>query len=114
MVFKATQERVFLAGVLAVLMGVPLTLPAQSPLTGSYPLLDGDVIRYQTTPADDVVARFERRLELGEAKLTFHEQQGYLLSVLQQLNVPLSSQTLVFSKTSSQQHLIGPAAPRAL
>jgi hypothetical protein len=38
----------------------------------------------------------QRRLDQGEAKLSFQEPHGYLLSVLQQLNVPLSSQTLVF------------------
>jgi hypothetical protein len=72
------------------------------------------VIRYQSTPPNDLIARLQRRLDQGEAKLGFEEPHGYLLSVLQQLNVPLSSQTLAFSKTSSQQHLISPATPRAL
>lgn len=99
---------------LALLASLPLASQAQSSFSGSYPLLDGDVIRYQSTPPNDLVARFQRRLDQGAAKLTFQEPQGYLLSVLQQLSVPLSSQMLVFSKTSSQQHLIGPATPRAL
>jgi hypothetical protein len=98
----------------ALLAALPLASPAQSSFSGSYPLLDGDVIRYRSTPPNDSVARLQRRLDQGQAKLTFQEPHGYLLSVLQQLNVPLSSQTLVFSKTSSQQQLIGPAAPRAL
>ena len=72
------------------------------------------MIRYQSTPPNDLVARLQRRLDQGEAKLRFQEPHGYLLSVLRQLNVPLSSQTLVFSKTSSQRHLISPATPRAL
>ena len=99
---------------LALLAALRPASRAQSSFSGSYPLLDGDVIRYQSTPPNDLVARFQRRLDQGAAKLTFQEPQGYLLSVLQQLNVPLSSQTLVFSKTSSQQPLIGPATPRAL
>src|SRR5450756_1690735 len=97
-----------------LLAALPIALQAQSSFSGSYPLLDGDVIRYRSTPPNDLVARLQRRLDQGQAKLTFQEPHGYLLSVLQQLNVPLSSQTLVFSKTSSQQQLIGPAAPRAL
>ena len=97
-----------------LLAALPLAGPAQSPFSGSYPLLDGDVIRYQSTPPNDLVARLQRHLDRGEAALSFQEPHGYLLSVLQNLNVPLSSQTLVFSKTSSQQHLIGPATPRAL
>jgi hypothetical protein len=98
----------------ALLAALPPASPAQSSFSGSYPLLDGDVIRYQSTPPNDLVARLQRRLDQGEAKLSFQEPHGYLLSVLQQLSVPLSSQTLVFSKTSSQQHLIAPATPRAL
>ncbi|HXB74866.1 MAG TPA: hypothetical protein VNY05_41935 [Candidatus Acidoferrales bacterium] len=99
----------------AVIAGVlPPASPAQSSFSGSYPLLDGDVIRYQSTPPNDLVARLQRRLDQGETTLTFQEPHGYLLSVLQQLNIRLSSQTLVFSKTSSQQHLIAPATPRAL
>jgi hypothetical protein len=87
---------------------------AQKPFSGYYPLLDTDVIRYLTTPPNDPVARLQRRLDRGEAKLSFQKPHGYLLSVLQQLNVPLSSQGLVFSKTSAQRQLIGPATPGAL
>ena len=74
---------------------LPIMSPAQAPFSGSYPLLDEDVIRYQSTPPNDPVARLQRRLDQGEAKLSFGEPQGYLLSVLRQLNVPLSSQALV-------------------
>lgn len=87
---------------------------AQSPFSGSYPLLDGDVIRYQNTPPNDSIARLQRRLDQGSTRLSFREPHGYLLSVLQALIVPLPSQALVFSKTSSQQHLISPSTPRAL
>lgn len=98
----------------ALWAALPPASPAQTPFSGSYPLLDDDVIHYQTTPPNDSVARLQRRLDRGEATLTFQEPHGYLLSVLRQLKIPLSSQALVFSKTSSQQPLIGPATPRAL
>jgi hypothetical protein len=52
---------------------------------------------------------------LGKNPKIEHEpQHGYLLSVLKQLNVPVSSQTLVFSKTSLQSERISPKTPRAL
>ena len=89
----------------AILAALPLAAPAQYSFSGSYPLLDGDVIRYQSTPPNDLVARLQEHFDRGAAKLSFQEAQGYLLSVLQHLNVPLSSQALVFSKTSF------PAAP---
>jgi hypothetical protein len=100
---------------LSVLLAtLPPASPAQTPFSGYYPLLDTDVIRYLTTPPNDPITRLQRRLDRGETKLSFQKPHGYLLSVLQQLNVPLSSQGLVFSKTSSQLELIGPATPRAI
>lgn len=71
-------------------------------------------IHYRTTPIDDPVARLQRRLDAGDATLAFEPNQGYLRSVLEQLEVPVSSQSLVFSKTSFQFRLISPATPRAL
>ena len=100
-----------LPGVLAVSV---LVCPAQTPFSGYYPLLDNDVIHYQTTPPNDPVAELQRRLDRAETRLAFQKPRGYLLSVLQQLNVPLSSQGLVFSKTSFQRDRVGPATPRAL
>jgi hypothetical protein len=99
---------------ISALWALPPASPAQTPFSGYYPLLDSGVIRYLTTPPNDPVARLQRRLDRGETKLSFQEPHGYLLSVLQQLKIPLSSQGLVFSKTSSQRQLIGPATPRAL
>ena len=87
---------------------------AQSPFSGSYPLLDEEVIHYKSTPPNDLVARLQRRLDDGKATLTFEKPNGYLLSVLRQLHVVPSSQLLVFSKTGFQQNLISPTTPRAL
>jgi hypothetical protein len=63
---------------------------------------------------DDPVARLGRRIERGEAKLEFQPETGYLRSLLDQLDVRADSQVLVFSKTSFQQQLISPQAPRAV
>ncbi len=75
---------------------------------------ESEVIKYAKTPATDAIAHLQKRLDSGEAKLTFDPVHGYLPSVLKSLNVPLSSQLLVFSKTSFQRDLISPNAPRAL
>ena len=71
-------------------------------------------INYLTAPCDDPVARLAARIERGEAKLEADPKTGYLASLLKHLDVPVSSQTLVFSKTSFQREAISPAAPRAL
>lgn len=71
-------------------------------------------IDYLNAEVNDPVAMLDRKLKSGEAKLEYDEQYGYLKSVLEALEVPLSSQTLVFSKTSLQLHRISPRRPRAL
>src|SRR5690348_15160097 len=71
-------------------------------------------IHYSTAAADNPVSRLQQRLDTGKAKLTFDGEYGYLKQLLAELNVPASSQVLVFSKTSLQRHRIGPKTPRAL
>lgn len=73
-----------------------------------------DPINYSTADATDPVARLSEKLRTGEAKLAWDEQHGYLRSVLEQLNVPVTSQTLVFSRTSLQISRISPSTPRAI
>lgn len=69
---------------------------------------------YNKATPTDRVARLNARLAAGEAKLDFDEKHGYLAAVLKALDVPTSSQTLVYSKTSFQQKRIHPRAPRAV
>ncbi len=53
-------------------------------------------------------------MERGDLKLHYDSRHGYLRSILDALHISVSSQTLVFSKTSFQFPNINPAAPRAL
>lgn len=71
-------------------------------------------IDYSSSTPDNAIERLQRRLDAGDAKLDNDGQTGYLKSVLDALRVPVSSQTLVFSKTSLQQQRIRPGNPRAL
>lgn len=64
--------------------------------------------------AMDPVAELGGRLKQGQAQLQYEEKHGYLVSLLKSLDVPVSSQTLVFSKTSLQSEHISPKTPRAL
>ena len=63
---------------------------------------------------DDPVARLQQRLARGETTLRFEPRRGYLRSLLQELRVPVSSQGLVYSKTSSQAAQTSPRTPRAI
>lgn len=60
------------------------------------------------------MARLQQRLERGEVKLDDDETTGYLTAVLKELQIPVSSQGVVFSKTSLQLHRIDPHHPRAI
>jgi hypothetical protein len=77
---------------------------------------DHPAIRYTTGDLDNVVTRLNQRLASGAATLAYDAASGngYLRSLLEALAVPVSSQTLVFSKTSFQADLITMHNPRAL
>jgi hypothetical protein len=62
----------------------------------------------------DAVARLQQKIESGAATLAFDRKTGYLSSLLANLNIPVSSQVLVFSKSSAQMSGISPARPRAV
>lgn len=81
---------------------------------GYIPYSDAPIF-YRSGEIDDPVAKLQKRLEQGKAKLEYDAQDhGYLKSVLKLLDVPVSSQTLVFSKTSFQYPKISAEHPRAL
>lgn len=71
-------------------------------------------IDYLNAPVTDPVAKLIASIESGESQLTYDDDHGYLPAILEALQVPVSSQTLVFSKTSLQLHRITPRRPRAL
>ena len=67
----------------------------------------------QTTPRDPV-SRFAMRLDRKEVTLQKSGPSGVLKQLLRELQVPISSQLLVFSKSSAQAKLIKPTTPRAI
>lgn len=71
-------------------------------------------INYSKAKPDNPIAHLQARLDAGKLQLTFHKDHGYLPAVLKALQVPESSQVLVFSKTSLQRSRISPKSPRAL
>lgn len=76
--------------------------------------LDRPPIRYATATDTNVVAELKKKLASGSEPLNHDPEHGYLKSVLKALDVPVSSQTLVFSRTSLQRSRIGPKTPRAI
>jgi hypothetical protein len=82
--------------------------------TQGYVPFAGEPIGYRSQELADPIAKLQERLVRNEISLEYDTRFGYLQSVLRALDVPVSSQTLVFSKTSFQAPQISPAAPRAL
>ncbi len=69
---------------------------------------------YWTRPVTDRFSRLKDDLEAGRVELDRSSEKGFITSLLKQLEVPVSSQMLVFSATSLQLSLISTRNPRAL
>lgn len=92
---------------LAMVVGFQLSAGAQF-------AFDDSPIHYRRTPATDRVAQLAMKLASGEVVLKHDPDHDYLPAILEALDVPVSSQALVFSKTSLQLHRISPETPRAV
>jgi hypothetical protein len=94
---------------LLLLLGVAAAAIAQLPTTAEH-----EAIAYSTSTPTDAIARLQKRIDAGEVKLEFEEGRGYLRSLLTSLDIPVSTQGLVFSRTSLQLDRIAPWSPRAV
>ena len=73
------------------------------------------VIRYEVSDdLQDPVSVLARKVRSGHGRFKFEPGRGYLDSLLKALSIPVSSQCLVFSKTSLQPDRVSPATPRAV
>lgn len=70
--------------------------------------------RYLEHTPDDRLARLRKQIEAGGVKLDTSDDKAFLASLLKALDVPISSQLLVFSASSLQSEIINPRNPRAL
>ncbi len=69
---------------------------------------------YWSRETHDAFSKLIPLLDRGEVKLDISSDKAQLTSLLKALDVPVSSQLLVYSATSFQGGLIRPANPRAL
>jgi hypothetical protein len=74
-----------------------------------YPVID-----YSGAARDNPVWRLQQKIKTGATKLNWEPKGGYLRSVLQELDINIDSQVLVFSKTSLQTDWISASTPRAI
>jgi len=78
------------------------------------PAFDQPPHDYWQRPLHDRFTQLKENVEAGRVVLDGSGEKSFLLSLLKALDVPASSQMLVFSTTSLQLRLITPSNPRAL
>jgi len=80
----------------------------------SFDDIDAPPHNYRQRTPQDRFTRLKAALESGEIALERGNEKAFVLSLLKALDVPATSQMLVFSTTSLQLSLISPSNPRAL
>src|SRR5689334_16367432 len=86
-----------------------------APLKAQQPNDDDPILNYSSDVGlADPITKLSADIKSGKVKLEYDPERGYLVSLLKALNVPVDTQTLVFSKTSSQADNTSPQQPRAL
>src|SRR4051812_26590205 len=102
-----------LAGLLA--FGTALgSTAAEPPRSNLRYDVDYPDLGYSTAPADNAISRLQARLDAGTLALAEHPVRGYLDDLLKALDIDVSSQVLIYSKTSLQTDLIDVETPRAV
>src|SRR5258708_11527637 len=91
----------------ALLLGATAAFAAE-------PTFDQPPHDYWHRPLTDRFTRLQADLAAGRVVLDASGEKPFLLSLLRALEIPVTSQMLVFSTTSLQLRLITPANPRAL
>lgn len=76
--------------------------------------IDHPAIAYHTASPTDHVARLAATLSGGSLALPYDDATGYLPALLKALDVPVTSQLALYSKTSLQQLIISPLNPRVI
>jgi hypothetical protein len=71
-------------------------------------------INYHQAKDNNAITDLQDRINAQSTTLEYDDQFGYLISILEQLDIPQESQVLVFSKTSFQHRYITPSKPRAI
>lgn len=80
-----------------------------------YVARDHPAVQYSSRAPREAIVKLNESIAKGDVRLAFDPlPRGYLASVLKALDIPASSQTLVFSENSLQRAHISKAAPRAV
>jgi hypothetical protein len=109
---RIAATRAAVAG--ASFVAVAVALGAFHRDAGGAPTAARITTRADTAVSRDPIARLQAKLDAGAITLAHDSVLGYLPALLTALDIPVSSQVLVFSRTSLQTDRITPWSPRAL
>jgi hypothetical protein len=107
------QKRFFRTAYVRTALGLLIILLISAPCFSQVDI-EAPPINYSETKADNAVTRVIDQIKSGGLSLDYDQDFGYLPALLQAMDVPVSSQGLVFSKTSMQIQFISPQTPRAV
>ncbi|MHC4877442.1 MAG: hypothetical protein ACYTGL_13185 [Planctomycetota bacterium] len=97
----------------SLLWGVLIVLATTAESIGQVDI-EKPPIDYSKTQDDNLVTKLKARIESGETTLEPDSHFGFLRPILKELDVSVTSQGLVFSKTSLQVEHIATRNPRAI
>ncbi len=91
-----------------------ILLAASACAEQSYKDFDEPPHNYHTAPLKDRFTKLRADLESGRIPLDHSGEKAFVISLLKALDIPATSQMLVFSTTSLQLRFITPRNPRAI
>ena len=101
-----SHRRAYATAIVSMCLGASTAL-------GQYDF-EGPPIHYATASTNQAASQLAERLAQGAVDLKKEGPQGYLKALLDAWKIPVSSQVLVFTKTSFQRERISPKTPRAI
>jgi hypothetical protein len=107
----APKRKALVSRTIAILTAASVVAASDHP---AYHDIDQPPHNYEQRSPRDRFTRLTSGFESGEIALDRSSEKAFVVSVLKALEIPASSQMLVFSTTSLQLSLISPANPRAL
>lgn len=99
---------------LILVIALGLAMAAGALTQTNYSDIDGPPHNYRQRPLRDKFTQLIQGFESGKLPLDRTSEKAFVLSLLRTLDVPVTSQMLIFSTTSLQLSLISPSNPRAL
>lgn len=114
MAFLVPAFRSRCRGWLVAALALTLASVAAGSTTPTYQDIDAPPHLYSQRIPQDRFTKLKEGFESGKIPLDRTSEKAFVVSLLKALEIPVSSQMLVFSTTSLQLSLISPSNPRAL